>query len=312
MKYSIMTNVRNEKDLLEWCIYHIFILKFDKLYICDNESSPSVKDTLRNNRLKEEIKTELNNKVQVFTIPGPGIKNKARQEFFNKYRNECDWTLFLDADEYLVLKTADNIHDFMNKPKFKNIDCVVFNWKMIGTNGIHKRNNKLVIENFTDCYSTLSTEIKPFVNNKKIIHMGNHPHIVPIQNPHNVVNTDGQKHDILNDNYSCYNNNINQKDCIFHFHWKSKEDFDCKVKTCKNNGGLRDDGQQYNSLTQNNNRPLHERTWSDKKLPHNDYYLLLNYSKKIKNLLKPVIKNIVLTEEEKKELTENIENNIII
>ena len=142
--------------------------------------------------------------------------------------------------------------------------------------------------------------------------MGNHPHIIPIQNPHNSVNTGGQKHEILHGNYSCYNNNINQKDCIFHFHWKSKEDFDYKVKTCKNNGGIRDDGQQYNSLLNGGNRPLHERTWSEKKLPHNDYYLLLNYSKKIKNLLKPAIENIVLTEEQKTELTENIEYNIIL
>ena len=35
---SIMTNIKNEPDLIEWCLYHLHILKFDKIFICDNES----------------------------------------------------------------------------------------------------------------------------------------------------------------------------------------------------------------------------------------------------------------------------------
>jgi hypothetical protein len=302
MKYSIMTNVKDEKDLLEWCIYHLFILKFDILYICDNGSNPSVKDILINNKLNKEIKTELNNKVKIFTIFGPCIKKKARQTYFNKYIHECDWTLFLDADEYLVLKTADNIQDFMNKSIFKNVDCIVFNWKMFGSNGIYNRNDKLVIENFTNCYSNLSREIKPFVKNKEIIHMGGHPHVIPIKNPNNSVNTNGEKHNIVTwneawggTNYSCYNNNVKQKDCIFHFHWKSKEDFNNKVNICKNNGGFRDDGQLYNSLLkEDKNKPMHEKPWSSEILNYYDYYLLFNYSKKIKKLLEQNSENNII------------------
>ena len=193
MKYCVMSNVRNEPDLIEWCIYHLMILKFNHIYICDNGSNPSVKDIIRNGDFKKDIKDVLNNNITIYTLLGPAIKTVARQHYLHHFKKDNDWTLFLDADEYLVLKTADNIIDFMNKDKFKNVDGVAFNWKMIGSGKILKRNDKLVIENFTDCNSTLNPEIKPILRNNKIMNSGYHPHIIPLINPHKIVNTHGEK-----------------------------------------------------------------------------------------------------------------------
>ena len=96
-----------------------------------------------------------------------------------------------------------------------------------------------------------------------------------------------KKHDIWGPNYSFFNKNLKQKDCIFHFHFKTQEDFNNKVKACRTNGGRRDDGQPYHSLIKPPGRgSLHECPWLNYKLPHNDYYLLLNFSIKLKEFLK--------------------------
>jgi hypothetical protein len=231
MIFSVFTNVRNEPDIIEWCYYHLYILKFNHIVICDNGSNIPVINRINNHPY-------LKTKVYVFNLLGTSIKNKAKEIYFDKYSKLSDWTLFIDADEYLVLKNIDNISIFMNNmlsKKNNNIDSITFNWKMMGSNKILNRNNKLVIDNFTECESDiLNKHVKSIVLNKNVIDYKISPHYFKVKN--NIIDNSGK---IIG--LSPFNNNNNQTSCIFHYWCKSKEDWVNKCNTCKNNNGC-DDG----------------------------------------------------------------------
>jgi len=233
MIISIFTNVKNEPDIIEWCYYHLYILKFDNIIICDNDSTIPVLHKINNHPYLRE-------KVKVFCLSGSFIKNLAREKYFQEYSQLNDWTLFIDADEYLVLPGIDNIHIFMNNNIFKNnVDCITFNWKMMGSNKLLKRNNKLVIDNYIECESNLlNPHIKSLVYNKNVLNFKISPHIFQVKN--NIVDSTGKKSTCTPFNY-----NQNQTACIFHYWCKSKEDWIDKCNTCKSNNGC-DDGSSLN------------------------------------------------------------------
>lgn len=228
--YSIFTNVKNEPDIIEWCYYHLHILKFNHIVICDNNSNIPVINRINNHNF-------LKNKVKVFKLEGSKIKNKAKEIYFQQYAKLSDWTLFIDADEYLVLKNINNIHKFMDNNIFKNnIDCITFNWKMMGSNNLLKRNNKLVIDNYNECESNLLNQhVKSLVYNKNVLNFKISPHIFKVKN--NIIDSSGKLLEL-----TPFNNNQNQTACIFHFWCKSKEDWINKCNTCKNNNGCDDGG----------------------------------------------------------------------
>lgn len=234
MIISIFTNAKNEPDIIEWCYYHLYILKFNHIVICDNDSNIPIINRINNHPF-------LKTKVYVFNLPGSQIKNKAKEKYFNNYSNLSDWTLFIDADEYLVLKNIDNIHTFMNNNKFKNnIDCITFNWKMMGSDKLLKRNNKLVIDNFIKCESNLlNKHVKSLVNNKNVLNFKISPHIFEVKNK--IVDSSGKLSEC-----TPFNFNQNQNSCIFHYWCKTKEDWINKCDTCKNNNGC-DDGSSMSA-----------------------------------------------------------------
>lgn len=264
---SIMTNIKNEPDLIEWCLYHLHILKFDKIFICDNESDIPAKTIISKNSL-------IKDKITIFNLVGDKIKNRAREYYYNNFLTQSDWTLFIDADEYLVLKTQENIHDFLKQEKFlKNpagiVDCITFNWKMMGSNGIEKRNSKLVIDNFTDCESfKLNPHVKSLVKNNNITDYSC-PHNVTVRNI--TVDTNG----ILKKS-GPFHEQLEQKDCIFHFWCKSKEDWINKCNTCSENNGT-DDGGGMKGRSINR--------WN-KKYDFSDNFLKLQYSEKLNKLMR--------------------------
>lgn len=228
MIISIFTNAKNEPDIIEWCYYHLYILKFNHIVICDNDSKIPIINRINNHKFLKE-------KVYVFNLSGGQIKNKAKEFYFNKYAKLSNWTLFIDADEYLVLKNIDNINIFMKKIIKDDIDCITFNWKMMGSNKLIKRNNKLVIDNYNECESNLLNQhVKSIVRNINVTDYKISPHIFKVKNK--IIDNNNK---ILT--CSPFNNNQNQSSCIFHYWCKSKEDWINKCNTCINNNGC-DDG----------------------------------------------------------------------
>ena len=264
MNISILTNVKDEPDVREWCYYHIFILKFDHIYICDNDSKTPVRQIIKNDY-------KLASKVTVFEIPGQYVKNKSKQCFFSQFARYSEWTLFIDADEYLVLKDIDNIHDFIDQQKFqnKNIDCITFNWKFMGSNKLLKRPKQLVIEAYTDCKTNFfDKHVKSLVRNNAVISYLDMPHILKVQG--NIVDSNGNPKDT-----SSYNTNMNQEHCIFHYWCKSREDW---INKCDLVGPVLDDGSVSTRIYD---------IWNETTTyEYTDDYLKVNFTEELKQLMK--------------------------
>ena len=225
---SIMLNVRDELDILEWLCYHIYILKFDLIFLYDNESIIPVKEYIKDHPISSH--------VNIIYIPGKGIKQKARRHYLKYYIKKSDWTAFLDADEYIVLKSCNNIKDFISK--FNYSDLITFNWNIIGSNNILKRNGKLVIDNYTKSENTLNHHVKSLVRNSKIININSadDAHLIKTIPGSICIDTLGNKKD-----QTPYHENNKQIDCIFHYMYKSKEDWISKCNLC-NKLGVLDNG----------------------------------------------------------------------
>jgi hypothetical protein len=127
-KISICCIVKNEKDLLEWLIYHKLI-GFDHIYIYDNNDSPI------------NINLDFCTTIR---YPGEVQQINAYNHYLNNYKQESEYVCALDADEYVVLHEEDNIKKILEKLPSDH-DGFILNWKLFINNN-KKREEGLVFE----------------------------------------------------------------------------------------------------------------------------------------------------------------------
>jgi hypothetical protein len=105
------------------------------------------------------------------TINKKSILLKKSHEYAIK--NNYDWLIYLDADEFIVLKEHHTIHAFLEK--YTDYEQVLLNWYMFGSNNRDTFNGGTIIENYTKSAIDLHNQYKTFVcitniikNNNKI------------------------------------------------------------------------------------------------------------------------------------------------
>jgi len=145
----LFTNARDESNIVEWVAHHKNI-GFDFIYIFDHKSLFPIKYLFQNiSDIKiEEIKDENINKIN--------LMSKAVEYSKNNY----DWMLYLDSDEFLILKD-DCINSFLQK--YVKYHQIGINWLMFGSNFHNKKPKGTILENYTRCESVLDKHIKCFV-----------------------------------------------------------------------------------------------------------------------------------------------------
>lgn len=141
MKIGVCIRAKNEhKIICDW-VKHYLDLGFDKIFIHDNLSEPSIETTLLDKNL-------LNEKVfiKIDTYPHAG-QAPVCQETLNNNK-DFDWILLCDADEFLWIKEG-TIKDFLSR--FTDDTCtVLINWLVYGTSNLKTYDrNKTVFEQFT-------------------------------------------------------------------------------------------------------------------------------------------------------------------
>ena len=141
MKIGVCIRAKNEQKIICDWVKHYLDLGFDKIFIYDNLSEPSIETTLLDKNL-------LTDKVfiKIDTFPHSG-QSVVYQETLNNNK-DFDWILFCDADEFLWVKEG-TIKDFLSK--FTNETCtVLINWIVYGTSNLKTYDrNKTVFEQFT-------------------------------------------------------------------------------------------------------------------------------------------------------------------
>ena len=171
IKTILFTNVRNELHMKEWCIHHL-LLGFDYICIFDHKSTFPLQKELKNfDKRVSIIRCEWPNPVKI-----PLMKQSVK---IAKQLN-IDWLLYLDADEFLILNSFQNIKQMLSI--FKNSDSLAINWLMFGTNNHKKDPTGTIIENYTKSELLLNKHVKSFVRPSQVTNITN-PHFFHIINP---------------------------------------------------------------------------------------------------------------------------------
>jgi glycosyltransferase involved in cell wall biosynthesis len=93
MKIAGITMVRNEVDVIEFCIEHHLAQGLDYIFICDNGSTDGTLEYLQN-------KSESDSRVVLYNEPGEYHQEKIINHLSAlAYSNGCEWVVPFDADE---------------------------------------------------------------------------------------------------------------------------------------------------------------------------------------------------------------------
>lgn len=153
----------------EWCEYHKQI-GFDRIYVYLNNTEPF---------------TDLDDDY-VVQIPFPGIAKQlpSYNDFLKNYAKSFDWCMFLDCDEFLVLRKHNDVHQFFQD--YDGYFALTVNWKLFGSSGIEKveDGNYNVRSRFRRCQIGINPHIKTALNLKKIRTLNGLPESVRMVNPH--------------------------------------------------------------------------------------------------------------------------------
>lgn len=221
---SIFTMFKNEKIYLkEWIDFH-FLVGFDHIYMYDNGSTDNPLQVLQK-YIDEKKITYI-----PWNIYPPYFS--ARENFFEKFFEECTWAAFIDIDEFIFC-VDENIKIKEKIKEYEDYSGISVNWICYGDSEEEKYSNDLVIERFvkrsTDD-NKINLHVKPIAKLKNIKSCTN-PHFFEYKNDEFSVNEKKEKiQGPYSEYFSCDIFRIN------HYHTKSKEEF-FNLKMNKNEFG---------------------------------------------------------------------------
>ena len=140
MKVYIISSARMEELYVEDWINHHLSLGVDKIIINDNndENYPyKLKDAIDKKYIDsgKVIVEDFSKSNEYVKIDDPNyFGNDENLSYiyswlYNKYKNEFDWCVKLDIDEYLEIpETNNDIKKFLSLDKFKNYDTIAISW----------------------------------------------------------------------------------------------------------------------------------------------------------------------------------------
>lgn len=135
--------MKDEKPyLLEWIAFHKCV-GFDRILIYDNGSQDGSLDLLHALHASGDLVC-----VEWPDVPGSAPQIRAYNDALQQATTE--WICFLDADEFLNLKTHQTVRDFLQlfPPE---VSAVAVNWRIFGSSGHARFAPGLVVERFTRC-----------------------------------------------------------------------------------------------------------------------------------------------------------------
>jgi len=228
-KVYLFTNARDEKNIKEWASHHLLI-GFDNIIIFDHMSNPPLKDYFVNfDKRITIIPCNWENPIKLKLM-------KLASSIASK--NNADWMLYLDADEYLVLNSFPGVKKMLDF--YPNADSLAINWLMFGTNHHIKEPSGGLIDNYTKSELTLDKHVKTFVRPREVVSVSN-PHYYNIFNASNMKHISGANiPNIPPNGYAFFPNKntfYNAMAYIAHYHYQSEESY-----TRRKNKRNQDDG----------------------------------------------------------------------
>jgi hypothetical protein len=142
-QYAIAACARWETDaILEWIAYHR-LLGFEHIYLYCNDDDPT--------ELYERVSALATGHDPYITFlhcPFHGMQVWMYKHFLRHFAHEAEWFMFLDIDEFVVLKAATGLAEFM-KIHGEGCDALYLNWIFFGHNGFEDRPAGSVLLQYT-------------------------------------------------------------------------------------------------------------------------------------------------------------------
>ena len=173
---SLCAIVKDEKEnyLREWFNYH-HLVGVERFYIYDNESRIPVRQTFA-----EEIS---NNQVVVIDAPGKTMQYPAYTHCLHYYGQYSRWIGFIDADEFIVPKSTDDLRELM--AAYEMYAALGINWLIFGSSGHEKIIGDSQINNFM-----MRTDAS-YQDNKHVKIVAQPQHTILAITPHEFVYRNG-------------------------------------------------------------------------------------------------------------------------
>lgn len=143
----IVCIAKKEHDYIEEFVKYHLALGFKKIYIYDNEDTPTYEAFL--SKYKDDI--------HVVHLPynhyHKPVQYVALDHFKENYlfKDPITHVAHIDIDEFIVLKRHTNICDFINEYIVGDCQGIGMNWRFFGSSGMTEKTNTPVTIRFTMC-----------------------------------------------------------------------------------------------------------------------------------------------------------------
>lgn len=265
--YILSTNVRDEKNILEFILYHL-IIGFDKIFIIDHLSKNKVSDQIK------YLPVEYIEKIEVLYYDKEG---SHKMSFLNNIiipymkKNCNEYFIHLDGDEYINLNNNfNNINELLNH--YNSPDILLLNWVLFGSNNKKTNDNKYncLIPTFIKCDNKVNKHFKIIIN-KNILKQD-----IKFINPHQIISNNN---DLIYTNVNNHKLNVNSKINIMNIFNKFNIQNDISNLKCYINHYFIQSHKDYNFRKVNRNRDDIKQT---RKFDNNQ---LINYNNIINDTL---------------------------
>ena len=168
-----------------------------------------------------------NKKVHLLEYNGLQPQTKCYNDFLDLRGNDYDFLMFFDIDEFLYIKSKENIKEFLSH--YTEREAFFVNWRLFGDNGLKCviNNNFSVRNRFTRCDTNLHDLGKPIINIKKTNNSlrFNNPHILIYKDKLNVEYRPFDPTNKLQVMCGCIKNNyIDEPIELYHYRNKTIEE----------------------------------------------------------------------------------------
>lgn len=147
----LVATARNEGPyILDWISYHISI-GFTKIVIFHNDVTDLMLDVIDLFKCDGKvIHIENNEEIEDNEVSPELMKNPQWRAYWLSLRmdsiRECDYIMFMDIDEYLVLKRHKSVNELVSEYGF--LDAIGINWLCFGSSGMQDFRAEPVFERF--------------------------------------------------------------------------------------------------------------------------------------------------------------------
>ena len=134
IKATVVCIEKMENHYLREWVEHYLKLGFETVIICDNNDIDGehpeevIGDYVWKGKAIIKNYRGMRPEKYYSSSPKDNVQIRAYVDCFNEYKNDYDWMLFVDVDEFLILDETKTISEFVRLPKFSDANAIKFSW----------------------------------------------------------------------------------------------------------------------------------------------------------------------------------------